>query len=91
MIAVRDVADAVVTDRRRSEGVATIAMDLRANSTAKREGGKSVIVREQNHSVDQLREGPAVRLSFQEALAGEWISNLRCARKHGSPRQFKGD
>lgn len=71
MVAIRNVADAVVTDRRRSEGVATVTVDLWTNSTAKCEGGKRVVVCEQNHSVDQLRKRPAVLLSLQQPLVGE--------------------
>lgn len=71
MIAIGNVTDAVVTNRRRSEGVATVTMNFRANSTAKREWGKRMIVCEQNHGMDQLRQGPAVLLRFQKALADE--------------------
>lgn len=51
--------------------MATVTVDLWTNSTAKCEGGKRVVVCEQNHSVDQLRKRPAVLLSLQQPLVGE--------------------
>lgn len=62
------VADAVVADGRRPEGVTPFAVDLRADSTAKGEGSQGVVVCEENHRVDQLCQRPAVLFSLQKLL-----------------------
>lgn len=61
-VPVCDVAHAVLAERGRSERVATVAVDLRRDAAAEGEGGEGVVVCEQNHGVDQLRQGPAVLL-----------------------------
>lgn len=64
VIAICNVTDAVVANRRRSERVATITVNLWTDPTAERERGKRVIVCEEDYRVDQLREGPAVLFGF---------------------------
>lgn len=67
-VAVGYVAHAVLAEGGGSEGVPAVAVDLGHDATAEGEGGERVVVREQDHGVDQLRQGPAVLLGLQEAL-----------------------
>lgn len=48
--------------------MSTVAVDLGRDAAAEREGGEGVVVCEEDDGVDQLRQGPAVLLGFQEAL-----------------------
>lgn len=68
MVTVRNVAYAIVTDGRGPEGVTTFTVDLRADSTTKREGSKGVVLCKENDRVDQFCQGPAVLFSLQKLL-----------------------
>lgn len=68
VVAICDITQAVVADRRWPEGVTAFAVDLWADSAAKREGSKGVVVCQQNDSVDQLCQGPAVLFCLQKLL-----------------------
>lgn len=68
VVTICHIADAVVTDGRWPEGVTPFTVDLRADSTAKREGSQGVVVCKENYCVDQLRQGPAVLFSLQKLL-----------------------
>jgi len=68
VVAICNIAYAVVTDGRGPEGVTPFAVDLRADSTTEREGSKGVVVCKENHRMDQLCQGPAVLFSLQKLL-----------------------
>lgn len=68
MVAVCNIADAIVTDGRGPEGVTPFTVNLRADSTTKREGSKGVVVSKENDRVDQLCQGPAVLFGLQKLL-----------------------
>lgn len=67
-VAISNVADTVLADRRGSECVSTITMDLRHDAAAECERSKGVVVCEKDDSVDELCEGPAVLLCLQMLL-----------------------
>lgn len=54
VITICNIAYAIVTDGRGPEGVTPLAVDLWADSTAKREGSKGVVVCKENDCMDQL-------------------------------------
>lgn len=68
VVAIGNVADTVLADRRGSECVSTITVDLRHDATAECERSKGVVVCEKDDSVDELCEGPAVLLCLQKLL-----------------------
>lgn len=68
VVTICNVAYAVVADRRGPEGVTAFTVDLRADSTTKREGSKGVVLCKENDCVDQLCQGPAVLFSLQKLL-----------------------
>lgn len=68
VVTICNIAYAIVADGRGPEGVTPFTVDLRADSTTKREGSKGVVVRKENDRVDQLRQGPAVLFSLQKLL-----------------------
>lgn len=70
-VAVGNVADAVLAEGGRPEGVAAVAVQLRRYAAAECEGGEGVVVCEEDDGVDELGEGPAVRLRLQELLRGD--------------------
>lgn len=70
-VAVGDVADAVLAEGGRSEGVAAVAVQLRRDAAAERKGSEGVVVCEEDDGVDELSEGPAVRFRLQELLRGD--------------------
>lgn len=67
-VAVGDVADAVLAERGGPERVAAVAVDLGHDAAAEGEGGEGVVVCEEDHGVDELRQGPAVLLSLHKLL-----------------------
>lgn len=67
-VAIGDVTDAVLAEGGGSECVSAVAVDLRRDAAPESERGEGVVVCEEDHGVDQLGEGPAVLLCFQEAL-----------------------
>lgn len=67
-ISVGDVADAVLAEGGGSESVPAVAVDLGHDAAAEGEGGEGVVVCEEHHGVDELRQRPAVLLRLQELL-----------------------
>lgn len=67
-VAVGDVADAVLAEGGRPERVSAVAVELRRDAAAEREGGEGVVVCEEDDGVDELGQGPAVRFRLQELL-----------------------
>lgn len=67
-VAIGDVADAVLTEGGRPEGVPAVAVDLGHDAAAEREGGERVVVCEEDDGVDELCQGPAVLLGLQKLL-----------------------
>lgn len=67
-VAISNVTDAVLAEGGGSESVPTVAVDLRRDATAEGERGEGVVVCEENDSVDELCEGPAVFLCLQKLL-----------------------
>lgn len=67
-VAVGNVTDAVLAEGGRSESVSTVAVDLGHDAAAKGERGEGVVVCEEDHGVNELRQGPAVLLGLQKAL-----------------------
>lgn len=67
-VSVGDVADAVLAEGGRSEGVPAIAVDLGHDAATEGEGGEGVVVCEEHHGMDELRQRPAVLLRLQELL-----------------------
>lgn len=83
-IAIGDVTGAVLAEGGRSECVPAVAVDLRHDAAAEREGGEGVVVCEKDDGVDELRQGPAVLLSLQKLLkkiSGTFFS-LRRSKEH---------
>jgi len=74
-VAIGNVAHTVLAKRGGSECVSTIAVDLRCDAAAEGEGGEGVVVCEQDYSVDQLCQGPAVCLRLQKLLEREQRKN----------------
>lgn len=62
------VAHAVLAKGGGSERVSAVTVDLWHDTTAEGERGEGVVVGEQDYSVDELCQGPAVLLSLKEAL-----------------------
>lgn len=67
-IAVGDVTHAVLAEGGRPERVPAVAVDLRHDAAAEREGGQGVVVCEKDDGVDELGQGPAVLLRLQKLL-----------------------
>lgn len=67
-VAIGDVTDRVLAEGGRSERVPAVAVDLRHDAAAEREGGEGVVVCEEDDGVDELCQGPAVLLSLQKLL-----------------------
>lgn len=55
-VAVGDVTDAVLAEGGRSESVSAIAVDLGHDAAAEGEGCEGVVVCEEDHSVNELRQ-----------------------------------
>lgn len=68
VVTICNITHAVVTDGRGPEGVTPFTVDLWADSTAKREGSKGVVMCEENNCMDELCQGPAVLFGLQKLL-----------------------
>lgn len=80
-VAIGDVADAVMAEGGRPERVSAIALELRRDAAAEREGGEGVVVCEEDDDVDELGQGPAVRFRLQELLRRDRRERLREPRR----------
>lgn len=83
-VAIGDVTGAVLAEGGRSERVPAVAVDLRHDAAAEREGGEGVVVCEKDDGVDELCQGPAVLLSLQKLLKkiSKTFFSLRRSKEH---------
>lgn len=80
MIAICYVTDAVVTDGRGTECVASIIVTFWTYSTAKCKRSQGVVVCKKDYSMDQLCQGPAVLSCFQQLLEIQIITSQSIKR-----------
>lgn len=67
-VAISNVTDAVLAEGGGSESMPTVAVNIGRDAAAEGERGEGVVVRQENDSVDELREGPAALLCLQKLL-----------------------